>query len=56
MAGWTDGRTEGMEGRGQGERTEELKDGRMGRKRESRKEGYIRARLLSCSVRYNFRH
>ena len=28
MDGWLDGRTEGMEGRTQGERTEELKDGR----------------------------
>jgi len=44
-----------MDGRRQGERTAEMKEGRMGGRRESSKEAYNRARLLSCSARYNFR-
>jgi len=43
MDGWTEGRRHGG-------RTEEMKEGRMGGRRESRNEGYNRARLLSRSV------
>jgi len=44
---WVDGWTEG---RRQGGRTEEMKEGRIGRRRESRNKGYNRARLLSRSA------